>query len=122
MWDGSIRTFSEVRRDVARLRESGLTWRAMATSPLSHISVTRMAACLCAIYKHGREPKAADIRAALGLPVTMPVAVCPRHGVVHEKRCPGAEPRPRKPTKNARRKKLIHDTRWRGLFARMVRR
>jgi len=43
-------------------------------------------------------------RHALGLPVTVPIAVCPLHGIVHEKRCPGAEPKPRKPRRN-----------WRGL-------
>jgi len=112
MWDGSIRTFPEVRRNVAHLRESGLTWRAMATSPLSCIKVPRMAACLCAIYKHGREPKAADIRAALGLPVTVAVAVCGKCGqppLSKHHRCPGAEhgsagSPPRKPRRN-----------WKGL-------
>ena len=69
---------------------------------------------------HGREPKAADIRAALGLPVTVPIAVCPLHGIVHEKRCPGAEPKPRKPAKSARRKRLIYDEHWRSLFAKMA--
>ena len=77
------RTFIELRAEITRLRESGSTWRAMARSPFSDIPVPRMAACLCAIYKHGREPHQADIRAALGLPVTVAVAVCPLHGIVH---------------------------------------
>src|SRR3989304_3984446 len=103
MQNKPIRTFVELRAEITRLRESGLTWRAMARSPFSDIPVPRMAACLCAIYKHGREPHQADIRAALGLPITVPIAVCPRHGVVHVKRCPGAAPKPRKPTLRSRR-------------------
>lgn len=45
-------------------------------------------ATLCAIYKHGREPKKSETRRALGLPVLQWVAVCPEHGIVHVGRCP----------------------------------
>ena len=69
---------------------------------------------------HGRYPKDNDTCRALGLPFTVAMPVCPIHGFVHEKRCPGAEPKPRRPTRSARRKRLIHDERWRGLFVRMA--
>ena len=65
-------------------------------------------------------PKRPQTLKALHLPMTIMITVCPLHGIVHEKRCPGAAPRPRKPTKSARRKKLIHDEQWRELFARMA--
>ena len=114
--DALRRVLDEKRRAGIPLTGKPTPWREIAKSYPGVPPGT-----LCAVFK-GREPHKASIRASLGLPVTVAIAVCPLHGVVHEKRCPGAEPRPRKPTKNARRKKLIHDTRWRGLFARMVRR
>ena len=69
---------------------------------------------------HGRDPHKPAILRRLGLPVTVPVAVCPRHGVVHiSRRCPADNPKPRHPSLRARRKRLIHDERWRGLYAGM---
>src|SRR3990167_6831564 len=60
---------------------------------------------LCAISK-GKRKASDNVLRKLGIDVlvTVAIAVCPLHGLVHEKRCPGAEPKPRKPTKN-----------WRGL-------
>jgi len=81
---------------------------------------------LCAVFK-GREPHKPSIRAALGLPVTVAVAVCPACGqppISKHHRCPSAALKPRRPTRSARRKKLIHDERWRmcyHLFVRMKR-
>jgi len=63
-----------------------------------------MAAALCALYKHGREPHVNDIRHELGMAEYVSVMVCPLHGVIHEKRCPGANPKPRPKRRD-----------WRGL-------
>ena len=57
---------------------------------------------------------------ALGLPMrTVEVAPCPKCGqppLTKHHRCPGAAPKPRKPTKSARRKRLIHDECWRMCY------
>jgi len=100
------------RERITALRDSGLKWREIGEEfkgvPLG---------TLCRIYKdQNYEPRKPEILRALGLPITVMVAVCSLHGIIHEKRCPGAEPKPRKPTKNARRKKLIHDERWRVCY------
>lgn len=56
------------------------------------------AATLCAIYKHNREPRKADIRRALGLPITVPAPVCAKCGQVHvTKRCTQANGKTAKP-------------------------
>ena len=55
-------------------------------------------------FAAGIEPQGAELRAVFGLPVTVAMPVCSLHGVVHEKRCPGAEPKPRAKRRN-----------WRGL-------
>lgn len=115
-------TFSDVRRLVAGFRHENpkpTPWRVIAREHYYGIAEARMGAALCAIYKHGREPHSNDIRRALGMAEYVSVAVCPLHGIVHEKRCPGAEPKPRKPTKSVRRKRLMLDERWRQACARM---
>ena len=82
----------------ARLR--GVSWTQIGTSfPSVKIGTLKRIA-----FDEDYAPKRADICAALGLPITIAVAVCPLHGVVHEKRCPGAESKPCKPRRN-----------WRGL-------
>ena len=46
------------------------------------------------IANDGYEPKRADIRKKLGLPLLSPAPMCPTHGVVHlTKRCPSDKPR-----------------------------
>ena len=65
-------------------------------------------------FADGIEPSGKELREVFGLPVTVPVAVCRLHGVVHEKRCPGANPKPRRPSLRARRKALWRDERWRS--------
>ena len=106
-------TFPELKRAIeSQHREKSLREIARSLS-VSHGVIQRIL--------QGIEPKAFYIRNRLLLPTTIPTPVCPLHGVVHEKRCPGAEPKPRKPTKSARRKAPIHDERWRNLFAKMAR-
>ena len=76
-------------------------------------------------FAAGQYPQGSELRKVFGLPVTVLVAVCPhcdQPPLTKHHRCPGTAPKPRKPTKNARRKRLIHDERWRELFMRMVRR
>ena len=105
MRNRTTRTFIEVRTEIARLRESGLTWRAMAREHYPGIAEARMAVNLCAIYKHGREPHPNDIRRALGMAEYAPALVCAIHGVVHvSRRCPADNSKPRPKRRN-----------WRGL-------
>jgi len=120
-----VQRLDTLRRDLEAQRAAGIPkwgkltpWREIAKSYPGVPPGT-----LCAVFK-GREPHKATIRAALGLPVTVPVAVCPHCGqppLSKHHRCVGAAPRPRKPMKNARRKRLIHDEQWRNLFAKMAR-
>ncbi len=92
--------FSDVKRLVARFRETSpvpTPWRVIAREHYPGIPEARMAAWLCAIYKHEREPHANDIRRALGMAEYAPALVCAIHGIVHvSKRCP-AERKPRAP-------------------------
>ena len=116
-----VQRLDTLRRDLEAQRAAGIPKRGKLT-PWREIAKSYPGVppgTLCAVGK-GREPHKPSIRAALGLPVTVPVAVCSLHGIVHEKRCPGAEPKPRKPAKSARRKRLIYDEHWRSLFAKMA--
>jgi len=76
-----------ISKRLAALYRSGMSWRAIGTKfGVSGGMAFRVAT-------QGYEPRKASIRAALGLPVTVPVAVCPIHGVVHiPRRCPTAAP------------------------------
>src|SRR3990167_2673795 len=109
-------TFSELKRAIeSQHREKSLREIARSLS-VSHGVIQRIL--------QGIEPKAFYIRNRLLLPVTIPVAVCPYCGhppLSKHHRCVGAEPKPRKPAKSARRKRLIHDERWRQACARMRR-
>src|SRR3990167_5156467 len=91
------------------------SWRKLAWELNGHVSISTLRRIVDGDYI----PKRPETIRALHLPITVAVAVCPLHGVVHEKRCPGAESKPRKPTKNARRKRLVLDERWRQACARM---
>ena len=92
------------------------SWRDLSWEFNGQVSVST----LRRIYKGKYIPKRPETLRALHLPMTIAIAVCPIHHIVHEKRCPGAAPKPRKPTKNVRRKRLIHDERWRAACARMM--
>lgn len=80
---GSVQTLYALRSRLVSARATGMTWRAIA----AHFPGVP-AATLCAIAKHGRDPKSPRIRAALGLPTYADAPVCPVHGVVHAGRCP----------------------------------
>lgn len=70
------------------LPDTVLTYRDLARE-LSRKLVFRVALGTVHDLAHGREPKGTAIRLALGLPALQAVAICPTHGVVHLKRCPG---------------------------------
>lgn len=119
-----VQRLDMLRRALEEKRQSGIPltgkptpWREIAKSYPGVPPGT-----LCAVGK-GREPRKPALRTALGLPLTVAIAVCPRHGIVHvRRRCPPDNTKPRKPTKAARRKRLILDERWRVIYARMIKR
>lgn len=86
-----VQTLDILKARLAAMRGAGLTWRKIATE-FDGVP----AGTLCAISK-GREPRGADIRAALGLPVLLPAPACVC-GQVHIRtgRCPNA-PKPAVP-------------------------
>lgn len=85
----SVQRLYTVWQRLHALRGASMSWRAIAPE-----FAGVPAATLCAIYKHGREPKKPAVRAALGLPTYAPAPVCPVHGIVHLQACPVAEAAP----------------------------
>lgn len=93
----TYRTLEGIRHEIDRYRQPGpnfKTWRAITALPQFHgVSF----ATLRAVY-YGREPQTPDVRRALGLPVTVPVAVCENCGMPHlRKTCPNRAKPPRQP-------------------------
>lgn len=111
-------TFSGLKALIEFMSNYDGSWRDLVWEFDGQVSLST----LRRIYKGQCIPKRHEVLRALHLPLIIPVAVCPLHGIVHEKRCPGESPKPRKPSKTARRKRLVHDERWRATFAKMVRR
>ena len=103
-----VQRLDTLRRDLEAQRAAGIPkwgkltpWREIAKSYPGVPPGT-----LCAVFK-GREPHKATIRAALGLPVTVPVPVCPACGkppLAKHHVCPADNSKPRPKRRN-----------WRGL-------
>ena len=104
------------KRLIGRYRVLGI-WQAVG----AEIGITGGMAFRVAV--DGYEPQKSTLRAALGLPITMPIPVCPRHGVVHvSRRCPPDKPAtPRRPSLRARRKALWRSENWRTICMEMRR-
>jgi hypothetical protein len=77
----SVQRLDTLRGDLLRKNKGGIGWRDLAANFPGVPPST-----LCA-FAHGREPKKASVRAALGLPVLALALVCPRCGVVHLRQC-----------------------------------
>lgn len=105
------KTIAAVRREIAVWRESSnppLSWRKIADAHYPDMPRNLMGMYLCVIYKHGREPKRPDVRAALGLPVTAPAPVCAKCGQVHvAKRCTQSNGKAGKKRTNWKRAALL---------------
>ena len=94
-------------RAMLGLPETLLTFRTIAAA-LSERSGIVVTAGTVHRFANGIEPKRNDLRHALGLPVTAPAPVCPRHGVVHvSRRCPADNSKPRQKRRNWRGMALV---------------
>ena len=73
-----------LRREMLQARRRGVAWDKIWESvPGVKIGTLKRIA-----FDDKYTPQRADIRTALGLPVTAPAPVCPRHGIFHKGRCP----------------------------------
>lgn len=73
-----------LRGSLIQARRRGVAWPQIAKSfPGVKIGTLKRIA-----WDSKYSPKRPDLCARLGLPVTAPAPICPRHGVVHRGRCP----------------------------------
>jgi len=86
----SMKSFNEVKEELNRLHKE-LSWRQIAKLD-SYAGVKP--GTLCAIAK-GREPVDIHIRSILSLPAYLPTPVCPVCGIVHVKKCPHKNHKPK---------------------------
>jgi len=115
----SCNALDAVRGELIQARRSKVPWAQIGES----FSGVRIGTLKRIAYDPQYVPKRADICQTLGLPLTAPAPVCPRHGVVHiPRRCPPDNPKPRRPSPRMRRKRLVHDERWRMCQCAMLRR
>ena len=107
--------------DRLSLPDTVLTYQDVADILTTKIGIRVTRATVWRFLHEELEPERPAIRAALGLPVTVAVPVCGKCGqppLTKHHRCPGAAPKPRKPTRSVRRKRLIHDECWRMCYYR----
>ena len=91
--------------DRLSLPDTVLTYQDVADILTARIGIRVTRATVWRFLHEELEPERPALRAALGLPVTAPAPVCPRHGVVHvSRRCPPDNSKPRPKRRN-----------WRGL-------
>ena len=74
--------------DRLSLPDTVLTYQDVADILTARIGIRVTRATVWRFLHEELEPERPALRAALGLPVTAPAPVCPRHGVAHKGRCP----------------------------------
>ena len=86
----SMKSYDQVKQELIELNKT-LSWRKIAKLD-SYVGVKP--GTLCAMAK-GREPVDIHIRAKLDLPAYVSTPVCPLCGIVHIKKCPHTNHKPK---------------------------